>query len=97
MAFFQSNWFTWLCGIIIGCTIITNLWISFVEESGTEPSEILRIVLKIIFFIPMLILGIIISAVEKKAWGAIIIVVIMITAFVVAWIYGTPEAAPDWH
>lgn len=97
MDFLQSKWFMWFTLIIIIITVFRNVWISFIVESRAGPEELWRRFLYIVFFIPMVLIAGIIYCIEKRYWGLIIMAIIMITGFTVAFIFDHGGNAAPWN
>lgn len=93
---FASKWFAIFAGVIIACSIFTVFWTSFVEESDIEFNDAVKVIAKVIFFIPLLILGGILIAVEKRRWGVIIAAVVILTMLVAAFILDPGESPAPW-
>lgn len=97
MDFLSSKWFMWLSSIVIACTIFSVFWKSFVDESNVEGSDVWRIIIKVITFIPLLIIGSVMIAIEKRYWGVLILAAVIITMFVVAFLNDPRGSPAPWN
>jgi hypothetical protein len=93
--FFVSPTFTWIIGILGVLTILGILITTFQEYWGD--TDVWGGLLKVILFIPMVVVGAILLVIEKRYWGVAVLAIVLIIMFAIAFLYDPGEGPVPWN
>lgn len=87
----------WVCIVLVACSIFTLFRESLLGNSDINWRDVWISIIKIVSFVPMVIIGAVVIAIEKRLWGVIILACVVITMFIVAFLFDPGESPAPWN